>query len=660
MSDASKILENINKLQETLENNYLKTITIMFTDLKDSTKYFEKHGDIKGRLFIERHNNMLFPIIDDHNGDIIKTIGDSIMAKFDSPYLAVRASIKMQKLLDDYNQTASDKIRIRIGIHTGQAIVENNDIFGDAVNVAARIESDTAPCRTTISSVTLEEIKKFQEIKTRPLGKVKFKGKSDEIETFSVLWRTTELENNLESYKKDVISKTQKIKRESVKKEDNTPKPESPKLSETINKNIYLVVGSSILVLTIAILSYFLMKSPSGNELKEQFNPVLTKDRKKIKEYAKSFIDKRIPKSDKWNSSLSGFIKMVYFYFNIDITDTNPKNKNGSWKNTTELIHSFVRDRGKLFKIDTPKAGDFIFFDNTYDKNKNGKFDDMLTTVGLVVDVDKEGTVYFLYKVGNTIRIRNMNLKHPDKETLKVKDKNLLKVLNSRIRRLSKKDKKNNIPDLSSQLFSSFGTLLDIPKKGGDLTKLKDFKLHKHLGNHEREKVVKFAKKFKGKSIPESNLWRNSSAGFIKMIFLKFNVNITKAEATKSENGKWLRVIELMKNFIKENAKLYTDNSYQIGDLIFFDNTYDKNKNARFDDKFTSIGIIIDIDKEDTIHFLINVNGKVRLKYMNLKKTENKIKKGNEEKIINSSMRFFKKEKKYSNELFNTFGSIFK
>jgi class 3 adenylate cyclase len=654
MSDASKILENINKLQETLENNYLKTITIMFTDLKDSTKYFENHGDIKGRLFIERHNKMLFPIIQNHNGVIIKTIGDSIMAKFDSEYLAVRASIEMQKTLDEYNQTATEQIKIRIGIHTGKAIVENNDIFGDAVNVAARIEADTAPSRITISSTTLEQIKKFTDIKTRPLGMVKFKGKSDEIETYSVLWRTTELKDNLETVKKDMIitDSTKTTTNQTIE----TLK--SNKIKISIKKR-YLISGIVIFLLLVTSAIYFYKSHTQNNKNESSYYVKITsKDRKKIKRYAKSFIDKKVPKSKKWTNSLSGFVKMVYLYFDVDITNTNPKNINGTWKNTTELIYSFIQENGKIFQKGSPKVGDFIFFDNTYDKNKNDKFDDPLTTVAIIIDIDKEETIYFLYKVGNTIRIRNMNLKHPNKED--IKNKNTIKILNSKIRRLSQKDREKNTPDLSSQLFNSFGTLLDLPLKNGSLTKLEDFKTKKYLGNHQRKGLVEFALSFKDKSIPKSPLWSNSSSGFIKMVFLKFKVNIIKAENKKNENGKWYTMTELTYHFIKENGRLFKDNNYQIGDLIFFNNTFDKDSDGNNDDKLTSVGLIIDIDKNDTISFLINISNKVIVKYMNLKNKESQIDKGGKKEIINSVLRYFKKEKKYSYELFNSFGSIFK
>ena len=63
MSDIKTILGEIDKLKDTLDEKYSKKITIMFTDIKDSTVYFEKHGDMNGRMLIEKHNNLLFPIV---------------------------------------------------------------------------------------------------------------------------------------------------------------------------------------------------------------------------------------------------------------------------------------------------------------------------------------------------------------------------------------------------------------------------------------------------------------------------------------------------------------------------------------------------------------------------------------------------------------------
>jgi class 3 adenylate cyclase len=117
-----------------------KPVTILFTDVEGSTRYWDSLGDTKGRLMIDLHNRLIYPVIKRHRGRIVKTIGDSIMASFKSPENAVRASIGIQQILDRRRkEDKSFRLKVRIGIHTGKALVEHKDIFGDVVNVAARV-----------------------------------------------------------------------------------------------------------------------------------------------------------------------------------------------------------------------------------------------------------------------------------------------------------------------------------------------------------------------------------------------------------------------------------------------------------------------------------------------------------------------------------------
>ncbi|HKJ96034.1 MAG TPA: adenylate/guanylate cyclase domain-containing protein, partial [Gammaproteobacteria bacterium] len=95
----------------------------------------------EGRLMVDRHNRLTFPVVRHFRGRIVKTIGDSIMATFSAPEDALRAAVAMQQLLAA--RRAEDPefdLHIRIGIHTGTAVVERHDVFGDVVNVAARVE----------------------------------------------------------------------------------------------------------------------------------------------------------------------------------------------------------------------------------------------------------------------------------------------------------------------------------------------------------------------------------------------------------------------------------------------------------------------------------------------------------------------------------------
>ena len=118
-----------------------KPVTILFTDIEGSTRYWELHGDVEGRLMIDLHNRLIYPVIKRHRGKIIKNIGDAIMASFRSPKNALRSAVGIQQILA--RQRAEDenfRLKVRVGVHTGTAVVENDDVFGDAVNVAASVE----------------------------------------------------------------------------------------------------------------------------------------------------------------------------------------------------------------------------------------------------------------------------------------------------------------------------------------------------------------------------------------------------------------------------------------------------------------------------------------------------------------------------------------
>src|SRR5215813_1284146 len=74
-------------------------ITVLFSDIKGSTSYAEKKGDVEYMAMLTRHNAILFPVIEAEGGAVVKTIGDSILAKFADPVAAIKAAAGMQRAL---------------------------------------------------------------------------------------------------------------------------------------------------------------------------------------------------------------------------------------------------------------------------------------------------------------------------------------------------------------------------------------------------------------------------------------------------------------------------------------------------------------------------------------------------------------------------------
>jgi len=208
--------EHFEKKSEKSISSHIKSsrkeITILFTDIEGSTEYWDKSGDIEGRLMVDRHNRLLFPIVNKFNGTIIKTIGDAIMASFKKPEKALKAAIAMQQILEK-ERTGNDafNLKVRIGIHTGEAIVEKSDVYGDVVNVAARIESK-ADANEILLSYSTYEILKEKAFKFKRLKSFEAKGKKSKVKIHSCNWEThTSLIDDIKIKNLLPVAKKQKV-----------------------------------------------------------------------------------------------------------------------------------------------------------------------------------------------------------------------------------------------------------------------------------------------------------------------------------------------------------------------------------------------------------------------------------------------------------------
>ncbi|GIK51870.1 MAG: hypothetical protein BroJett014_08430 [Planctomycetota bacterium] len=124
-----------------------RNLTIMFTDISGFTRHTEKISRDQLMNRLETHNKLLMPIVAHFEGKVIKTIGDSFLITFESPTNAVQCGTYMQYTLRKYNQGLSeqDQIHIKVSINSGDVTLTDTDVFGDAVNVAAKIEKATNP-----------------------------------------------------------------------------------------------------------------------------------------------------------------------------------------------------------------------------------------------------------------------------------------------------------------------------------------------------------------------------------------------------------------------------------------------------------------------------------------------------------------------------------
>src|SRR4051812_5556954 len=169
---------------------FRRTITVMFTDIKGSTAYFEKYGDIAGLMMVHQCNDALQRIVERHGGRVVKTIGDAIMATFEDSAESVQAAIEMQQQLIVFNapKPEQDHVFIRIGLNHGSGIVKSNDVFGDVVNVASRVESVALPEQIVISDSLNQKVSPLGRFKLAHLGRFALKGKEGDRDLFEVIW----------------------------------------------------------------------------------------------------------------------------------------------------------------------------------------------------------------------------------------------------------------------------------------------------------------------------------------------------------------------------------------------------------------------------------------------------------------------------------------
>ncbi len=122
----------------------VKTVCLLFTDLKGSTEMYDRSGDLEAYHLVQKHFEILRAVVRQHAGAIVKTMGDAIMAAFPDPENGVRAAIDMlagiQQLSRDINPLS---LGLKVGLHAGSVLTVNSgglDFFGQTVNIAARVQ----------------------------------------------------------------------------------------------------------------------------------------------------------------------------------------------------------------------------------------------------------------------------------------------------------------------------------------------------------------------------------------------------------------------------------------------------------------------------------------------------------------------------------------
>jgi class 3 adenylate cyclase len=157
---------------------------IMFTDMVGSTEMTTQLGDMMAVELLRAHDAIIRRCLEHYRGSEVKHLGDGIMASFYDAPASVACAIKIQEGLASYNENSETPIRVRIGIHAGEPVEESDDLFGSAVQMAARI-CDVAQADTILVSRDLKAACTDADLVFEPTGSETLKGFSEPIQLFS-------------------------------------------------------------------------------------------------------------------------------------------------------------------------------------------------------------------------------------------------------------------------------------------------------------------------------------------------------------------------------------------------------------------------------------------------------------------------------------------
>jgi class 3 adenylate cyclase len=152
-------------------------VTLMFTDLVDSTAQASEHGDRRWQILLDGHDAVVRDCLRTHGGQLVKTTGDGVLAVFDGPARAVRCAAAIR------NGVAGIGLRVRAGVHVGEIARRGDDINGIAINVARRI-TDTAGEREVVVSRVVSDLVAGSGLVFVPIGASRLKGLPEEVELF--------------------------------------------------------------------------------------------------------------------------------------------------------------------------------------------------------------------------------------------------------------------------------------------------------------------------------------------------------------------------------------------------------------------------------------------------------------------------------------------
>jgi len=162
---------------------------IMFTDIVGFSRQMGADEAHMLRL-LDIHNQIIRHAVSEHHGTVIKTVGDAFLVDFPSVVHAVQCAQQVQTQFRAYNadKATNEHLHVRIGIHSGDIVLRDGDVFGDGVNIASRLQAVAEPDTICISDVVYRDVAKKLALGTVvALGRPKLKNIAERFAVYALL-----------------------------------------------------------------------------------------------------------------------------------------------------------------------------------------------------------------------------------------------------------------------------------------------------------------------------------------------------------------------------------------------------------------------------------------------------------------------------------------
>ena len=166
------------------------TVTVLFTDVEGSTDLVTRRGDEAAQAILRRQRELVRSQVERHSGHEVKSLGDGFMVAFASARKAVACAVGIQRALEQHNHQHPDQqVWVRIGLNTGEAIQEEADLFGEAVNAAARITAKAKGGQILLSETVRGVLGRAKDVELVDRGRFRLKGFPERWRLYEVAWQ---------------------------------------------------------------------------------------------------------------------------------------------------------------------------------------------------------------------------------------------------------------------------------------------------------------------------------------------------------------------------------------------------------------------------------------------------------------------------------------